>query len=383
MTVFKGYMKIIKSNTKLIIMYIAIFMGITIMIQMSTKSSASGSYQAESVKIGVVDNDGGTLAKGLAEYLDKFHTLTYMEDDKEVLQENLFYENIAYVVKIPSGFEEKCLENNEQIPVTKKPGSYTSFYVDQQINSFMNNVKTYYAAGYSVEEALNETLHVEEPKITMLDKSGNAGETPGYTYYYQYVPYLMLCVLCYVLGNILSAFHKGDIPKRMQASAVPARRQNLEALLATGIFGIVLWLISVAGGIIIYRKEFLQSPAMFYYILNALIMLFVALAIAYMVGMMTNNANALSGIVNTLSLGMCFLCGVFVPMDILSSEVKTFSQFLPVYWYERVNSTLADFGTITGSVRVEVLKGMGIQLVFAVAIICVAMAISKKKRVGK
>ena len=382
MTVFKGYMKIVKANIGLILMYLVIFLGITMMIQAVTKDTGGGSYSAESVQIGIVDEDGGVLAEGVKDYLGQFHDVTLMENDKEKLQESLFYRNLEYIVKIPGGFEEKCLEDGEKLEVTKVPGSYTSFYVDQQITSFLNSVKTYYAAGYSASDAVDSALGRQDASIKMMDINGNAGEIPGYTYYYRYIPYLLLCVLCYVLGNILSAFRKGDIPKRMQASAVSSRRQNLEALLAAGILGGALWAVCIAGGFLLYGKELLKSSSIPYYLINSLALLFVVLALAYLVGMLTSNTNALNGIVNTISLGMCFLSGVFVPLDILNKEVKTVAQFLPIYWYEKVNDTLSQFGNITGSVRAEVLQSIGIQLVFAAAIVCVAMALSKKKRIA-
>lgn len=382
MTVFKGYMKIVKANIGLILMYLAIFLGITMMIQAVTKDTSSGSYSAESVKIGIVDGDGGVLAEGLKEYLGQFHDLISMENNKEKLQESLFYRNLEYIVKIPDGFEEKCLKDGEKLEVTKVPGSYTSFYVDQQITSFLNSVITYYSAGYSASEAVETALDREDARITMMDINGNAGEIPGYTYYFRYIPYLLMSVLCYVLGNILSAFHKGDIPKRMQACAVSSRRQNLEALFAAGILGGLLWVFCIAGSFVLYGKEFLKSNSIPYYLFNSLALLLVVLALAYLIGMLTNNTNALNGIVNTLSLGMCFLSGVFVPLDVLNKEVKTVAQLLPIFWYEKVNDTLSQFGTITGSVKTEVIQSIGIQLVFAAAIVCLAMALSKRKRIG-
>lgn len=380
MTVFKAYMKIIKQNRFLIIMYLGIFMLITIMIQSVTKTQESDGYKAQSVKIGFVDEDGGALAKGLEEYLGKFHQIIPMEADKDKLQENLFYRNIEYIIRIPSGFEEKCLQENEKLSVTKVPGSYTSFYVDQQINGFLNNVKTYYAAEYTVAEAVKAVMEKEGPEVKMLDTNGNAGETPEYAYYYRFIPYLLLSILCYVLGNILSAFHKGDIPKRMQASAVSGRRQNMEALLAAMVLGIALLGICIAVSILLYGKPLVQSGGLIYYLLNSLTMLFVALSISYLVGVLTHNTNALNGIVNTISLGMCFLCGVFVPLDILSKGVKTAAQFLPVYWYEKANDRISEFGTITGAVRTEILQAIGIQLVFAVAIVFISLVAVKKKR---
>ena len=48
----------------------------------------------------------------------------------------------------------------------------------------------------------------------------------------------------------------------------------------------------------------------------------------------------LTGAVNTISLGMCFLCEVFVPMELIGDNVKIVAQFLPAYWYETANNLL-------------------------------------------
>lgn len=109
-------------------------------------------------------------------------------------------------------------------------------------------------------------------------------------------------------------------------------------------------------------------------------MLLVALSISYLVGIVTANQDMLSGIVNTISLGMCFLCGVFVPLEYMNVNVKTVAHFLPVYWYEKTNDMLAQFGSITGEVRTEILQAIGIQCVFALAFLCIAMAIFKRKQ---
>ena len=62
MTVYKGYMKIVKQNKALILLYLAIFFGVTMMFQSVAGSTMPTSYQAASVKVGIVDKDGGPLA---------------------------------------------------------------------------------------------------------------------------------------------------------------------------------------------------------------------------------------------------------------------------------------------------------------------------------
>lgn len=92
--------------------------------------------------------DGGTLAQGLVDYLSGIHHVVLMDNDPEQLQENLFYRNVEYILQIPADFYETCMVNGESLKVTKVPGSYSSFYVDQQISSYLNTIQTYLAAGF-------------------------------------------------------------------------------------------------------------------------------------------------------------------------------------------------------------------------------------------
>ena len=104
MTVYKGYMKILKQNKGLILLYLIIFFSVTMMFQAVAKNDIPGNYQAESVKIGIVDSDGDPLARGLISYLEHFHKVTLLADDTAAMQEKLFY-RLKEVCKLPEGIE--------------------------------------------------------------------------------------------------------------------------------------------------------------------------------------------------------------------------------------------------------------------------------------
>ena len=382
MTVYKGYMKIIKQNKGMILLYLIIFFGITAIFQAAAKKENYSSYQAESVKIALVDADGGPMAEGLKNYLENFHEVTMMEDTPEVLQENLFYRNVEYIIRIPEDFFERCVVNDEKVPVTKVPGSYTSFYVDQQISSYLNTIQTYLAAGFSQEKAIQAVKKETHEPVTKLTFDSGTSDTSPYTYYFRYIPYLFLGALCYTMGYILMAFKKGDIQKRMEASAISVRRQSVEGLLATGMIGVILWLIGFLGVTFMYGSRFWQSGLCVYYILNTFTMLIVALSLSYLIGMFITNSNLLSGVANLVSLAMCFLCGVFVPMDVMDKSVLKFAQFLPVYWYEQVNEILSRHHTLSPELLGQVLIGIGIQLLFAAAFISLILVVSRYRKEG-
>lgn len=373
-------MRIIKKNTGLILLYLGIFFGVAMALQAAAGKESYTSYESEKIKIGVVDKDSGPLAEGLTKWLKNTHHVTMLGDSREKLQEELFYRNVEYIVVIPENFYESCMVNGESISVTKVPGSYSAYYVDQQLESCLNTMRTYLKAGFSEEEAAEAILDEKRGEVTMLDMDGNGRSTPAYIYYFRYMPYLFLAVFCYVMGYVLMAFKKGDIPKRMQASAVSSRRQNLEGLLAMSVMGGGLWGIGMLGVLIMYGKDFLGSANQKYYVLNTLVMMTVALSLSYLIGLFVKNSNMLSGIANILSLGMCFLCGVFVPMNVMDKNVLKVSQFLPVYWYETVNETLGSYSHLTEEAAASVWKGIGLEALFAVAFICVILAVTRYQR---
>ena len=380
MTVFKGYLKILKKNLGMLLMYLMIFFAIAIALQTAARKEHLGTFEKTRINIAVADRDQSELSQGLIRYLSTIHNVSEISSEPSVMQEELFYRNASYIVQIPENFYQTCIEEEEPLSVTKVPGSYTSFYVDQQISTWLNSIRTYTAAGFSLKEAMDASMELSASEVTMYEGTENNLETPPYIYYFRYVPYLFLAVLSYSLGYVLLAFQKEDIQKRMRASAVSMRRQNMEGLLAMFMLGTVLWLISAAGVCVLFGKEFLTSPLIGYYILNTALMLGIALSLSYLVGIFVKNSNMLSGISNLLSLGMCFLCGAFVPMSIMNKSVLKIAQFLPVYWYESVNETLARYKNLPIPVAKEIWKSMGIEAMFIAAFVFMILAVSKYKQ---
>lgn len=379
MAVFKAYMKIARKNIWMILLYLGIFFCVTILFQRFVPEGAEG-YTAESVPVGIVDEDGGEAAESLINYIGRTNETILLEDDRESLQEDLFYRNVGYIVRIPEGFMEKCILGEEKIEAVTVPGTYAGYYVDQQVNSYMVYARSYAAAGFTETEIASAMAHRDKAEVTLVDFSGNAGQVPAYTFYYRYLPYLLLSVLGYVMGYILMGFRRGSLPQRMRASAVPERRQSVEGLAASLVIALALWGIGVAASVVMYGQDIYESGKLIWYLLNSLAMLLTALSLSYLVGTLVKSSNALNGIVNIISLGMCFVCGVFVEIDLLSSGVRKAAQFLPVYWYETVNTLLTDHRTVAGSIRSEVLSGIGIQIVFAIAFVCVTLAVAKRSR---
>ena len=380
MTVFKGFITLIKRNIFMCILYLVIFMSICISIQMLTGGKGTTEFEEERLKITVIDRDGGTLAESLKEYLGEKHDLVTLKDDENVIQENLFYRNIYYVLTIPEGFEEKCLDGTEKLKTTKIPGTTSAFYVDQQIDTFLNDVRVLKTSGFTVEEAVEEVKKNGKTKteVTLLDKNGYGGERPAHAYMFQFMPYMMISVLCYIIGFIMIAYRKKEVRQRIRCSATSLFSQNVQLVMGYIVFGIGFWIICMLMPAVLYTKDFLTDRNLGYYLLNSFVMMLVSLSISFCVGVLVEREEIVNGVVNVISLGMSFTCGVFVSMSVLGKGVRAVAHFLPVYWYEIVNETIADNGALSASQQTAVWQGIGIQLLFAAAILGVGMMLSKR-----
>ena len=378
MTVYKGFLTITRRNIRMMFLYLAIFLSISVMVQVATGGNAD-EFEQVSLNIAVIDKDGGELAKGLADYLSHYHTLVDLPDDPSIIQDRMFYREIYYVVTIPEDFEKRCLYGDEMLPVTKVPGSNSGFYVDQQINTFMNDVRIMARSGFPLSDAIQSVIDnsTDKAKVTLIDKNGFGGQQPLHAFMFQYMPYILISILCYSMSYIMIAFRNQDVKRRMMCSAVPARSQNFQLILGFATVGLAVYGICALMPFLMYGKTFINDPNMPYYLLNSFLMMLVALSLSFLIGTLVHSEDVISAIVNVVSLGMSFLCGLFVDLEILGKGVRTFAQFLPAYWYEVANGLLANNSTFSHAQQTSLYTCYGLQLLFAAAILGVAMVISR------
>lgn len=372
MTVFKYFLRMAKRNSGMMFLYFAIFLTISLCVQFVTEGNGMENFQEESLDLAVIDRDGGELAGELTAYLGRRHHLVQIADDTDVIQEELFYRNVQYVAIIPKGFAG-------ELQTVKIPGANSAFYVDWQINQFLSQIEALKAAGYAGEELYEKAAEIEAVKseVKLLDKNGHGGAAAPYAYMFQYMPYIIFSIICYVIGYIMLGFRKKDVRRRMNCAAMPPRRQNVQLVLGHLVLGVGVWAVCMLLPVLLYGKNFLKDRHMPLYMANAFAVTLVSLAISFAISAVVRRDVIISGIVNVLSLGMSFTCGVFVSMDVLGKGIRTFAQFLPFYWYESVNQILAMNGSFTAQQQWGICKGMGIQALFAAAIVCVGMVLDR------
>ena len=196
-----------------------------------------------------------------------------------------------------------------------------------RIDDFINSARVYLAGGYSQEEAMKNVLDTGDIRAEVELESSR--EDLGIYNVFRFMPYLYFSILCFVLGLIQKEYQNIDIRRRLQASSLTLRNKNIQSLLAFFTVGIFSWVLCEGIGVLTCFSEFRSNPNWWLILLNGFTIMLGALAAAFFVGSMARTDAAVNGMANVLSLGFCFLGGIFVPLEMLTGVVRRIGSFSP------------------------------------------------------
>ncbi|MBE5939701.1 MAG: ABC transporter permease [Lachnospiraceae bacterium] len=381
MQVFKLYFKVLRKYIGTMIMYVGIFIGITLgVIVPQAVRNQEKNYTDEKCDFAVFDYDESILSKALTAYLETTHNLKVIKNDnKETIQDELYIMNIHSVIRINEGFEEafKTGKVEEFLETYVIPGTITATLFEQNLNSYLSVVNTYIAAGFSVDEATKKADEVAKTSTEIIENDEKAKAESALSIYFKYASWVFIAMCVSGITVVLIALNKKELRNRIECSAYKFVKMNMEIVLGVVVTGVIICAVFVVAALIVFPEQMLEPKAVLY-VLNALCIMAVALAITFFISKVTDKVPVISLMSNVIGLGMAFLCGVFVPMEFLSDTVIKVARFMPVYW--NIKALQIIDGIQEGSVG-TIFSYMGIQILFAVAILCIGMIIARRKRV--
>lgn len=379
MQVFKTFFKILRKNKHTMIIYIAIYIVLTLIMSSNGAESNTTNFSQVSLDIGVENRDKGELGSALVEYISRKNNIKDIPKEREALLDEMYYREIQYVLVIPEDFTEKFLagEREEVIEGTVVPGNGTAFLAEMEIEEFLKTLGMYVDGGFEPARAAEQALldMEQETQVEFLNQE-DGKERPKASYYFQFIPYIFLCMMIMSLSIVLMKFNQKDVDARNKCSAMSFTKRNLQMVLGSigvmlteyGLFMILAW------GM---YPDYMESIQGFLSALNSLMYMLVCLSIAFLVSRLAKNDGELNMIANVLGLAFSFLGGAFVPMEIMNEGIKKVSKFFPSYWYTVSNEaiwkleSLADAG--------EIYRNILVTGAFGVAVIAAAMAFNRLK----
>ena len=385
MQVFKTFFNIAKSHMTKAIIYIIIFFSICLAMSKTAKKEKEANFTASSINICVFDKDNSKASKALIKYLSKYHTLT--TDLKNVkdsyLQDSLYYAKFQYILTINKGYEDSILKKDGQdsLSHTTLSDTMSTVYATGQIDRYISSVRMYLAGGYDLNTALLKSSKLYDNKnyITSTDYSGNKKSTSNFFYYFQFYPYILLSILIMCMAPILVSFNSKGVKQRTACSSLKPLSKNFQLFGASIIYSLVIWLIFMLASMVVFSpKEFFSKTGLLA-CLNSFSFLIFSITITLIIGCFNLRDSKLSMVSNIVTLGMSFLCGIFVPQWYLGEKVLSVARFLPAYWYIKNNNMLAGFSSTPVSYS-SFFTNLSIQLLFALAMLVMFIALNRQMK---
>lgn len=387
MQVFKLFFKIAKKRMSAVLIYLGIFGILLIVMSMNAGENNEKNFSVSPLKLYIIDEDNSTSSKALTDFLSKSHTLIDLDTkDKNIIQDNLYYQEIDYVLTIKKDFEKKLEEGDtgNLLSHSKLSDNVNSYFAGQQIDEFMSTVTLYISGGFPLDEAFNRTTKqlLDKSDINIIDfeEKQDTSRSDNLFYYFQYVPYIMLSILIVGMAPILIILNKKDIKSRINCAALTLRSRNTQLTMGCIIYSFILWVLFIALGGFYGGFNVLFSVKGLLGALNSLLFLIISAAISLLVSLFAKNTNILNMFSNVIGLGMSFLCGIFVPQWLLGDTVLAISRFLPAYWYIKTNNMVSGFSGEAMSYS-NYWTYIGIEALFFVAIFGIYLLASKQKKV--
>lgn len=378
MTVFKAFLKVLNKNKMIIILYtvILIFFG---GFNMQT-SENSTNFEASKPDILIINQDKEEgLTKNLITYIKENSQIVEIKDDEQAIDDALFYRDVNYIIYIPENYREDLLAGkNPEIPI-KSTGDYQASLAEMMLERYIKVANLYQNSitdENELMEKINQTLakQTEVEIISQLDTN----HLNKATLYYNFANYSILAGCVYVICLILSSFKEKKIAKRTVISSMNYKVHNRKLLLSNSLFAMILWLFYVLVSFVLIGEIMFTIHGLIYMV-NSLVFTICAITIAFLIGNVVNNKNAINGIVNVVALGSSFLCGAFVPMEWLPDFVLKIAHVLPSYYYIKSNELLKELEVVNFETLQPILTNMAVILVFAIAFIILTNIVTKKK----
>lgn len=385
MQVFNAYFKIIKKNFASMAIYLIIFLLLTVLLStLNTNNNTSGFTGSKTKLTFFNDDENSPLINGFKNYLSENAILVSIEDNKEKIQDALFFRNTEYIIRVPKGFTKSLLEKKEMsLEKISVPLSAGSVFTDALINKYFNSAKLYINSGTEtdqnkivqyVKNDLNTKVAVEVKSFGTKDSLNES-----IVYYFNYFSYSLFAILILGVSTIMMVFNKKDLRMRNTSSPLTIKSMNFQLLLGNMLFALLTWLLLVSFSFILFNKTIFTLSTV-YLLINSFVFTLACLSISFLIGNLIKGRNAQQAVANVFTLGTCFISGVFVPQALLGKSVLTLASFTPTYWFVKANNQIGAIVNFNSQNLTPIIYNMLIVFGFAVATLAVSLVVIKYKR---
>ena len=379
MTVFKTFWKIIKKYKGTIILYTVMLVSFG-GINLSSKE-ASLNFTNEKPDVLIVNQGENIgLTKNLIDYLIQNTNIVQIENSEEKRNDALFYRDVNYIIYINDDYREKILNRENVTLDIKSTNDYSAHLAEMILNKYLtvqNLLRAYTTNEQELTNKINKTLK-EETKVVVSSKVDKTSENKV-SRYFNFASYSILAAIIFIITLVMTSFKEKTINKRITVSSMNYKKHNNLLLISGLAYVLVLWLLYTLLAIILLKSSVLNTKGLLY-ILNSLVFSLSALTFALLISTLLKNKDAIGGIVNVVALGSAFLCGAFLPVEYLGSNVLKLAHIFPAYYYINTNNKIMSAEIIDKTLLTNILPNTLTLILFMILFIIINNLITKQKR---
>ena len=379
MTVFKAYLKILKKNLGMVIFYTMLmvtFAGLAVNTSDSTKS-----FKDEKPSVVIVNKDEEEgITKEFIKYLKK-NTKVKNIKDEDTLKDAIFFHEVSYVVYIPNHFRQDFINRADPIIDVKTSDDYDASLANMMVSNYLDKAFKYMDL-YNDEEMVIKKLsnYKNEQTKVEIKSTKNVSELDKLAYYFSYANYPIIAGIIYAMCLIISSFNEIKIKRRNIVSSTDYKKFSKDLMVSNFVFTTFMFIIYVALAFILNGSIAFSSNGLLL-ILNMAVFVISTVCMSFVITSLVINKNAINGIIQVVALGTSFICGSFVPMEMLPDSVLNLGRVFPSYYYIQNNNLIKTIDIITLKELKPVFINLGIILIFACIYVILSLIISRVKRV--
>ncbi len=372
MTVFKYLVKAAFRQRLFILMYLVIFLIMSVLTSGGAKQQTS--FERQKANVAVMRLEDSAPAKDLEQYLFSTNKPQRAPKDLSDAKEMILLGEADVVVLLEKGFAADFQANKPAATVLYDNSNMGGHLVENEVFKYLSLLRATEQNGVYDAAKVKEALsHQTELQYLNTDAKGrNLNE--WYGIYYNFAGYVVMALFIAVLGMVMSDFHQEAVRARIDASSKKLLSLQWESYLGQFAVAVVLALFIVGAGFAIQRGN-VAGVDLPRYLLNFAVFSLAALGISFLINNVTNNRNIKAGLSTVVALGLSFISGVMVPQSLLAPGVLQMAKLFPVYYFVKANSP--DMNGLSAAAPY-----IGIQLLFA-ALFFAAGAFFAKMRKDK
>lgn len=379
MIVFKAFWKVVNKYKGTIIGYTVMLL-IFGTLSMSS-NDVTDDFKSSKPDVIIIDNDKSVLSNNLVKYFNDNANILNIDLEEEKIDDALFYRDANYVIYIDEGYEDEVLNGNNPLIKIKSSGDYSSSLAEMLLKRYLKTQRVLHDE-FSDKNILVEKINnsLENSANVELATKINTSELTRLSRYYNFASYSIIAVVMFIICLVLSSFNEESVKKRTIVSSMNYKKYNKYIMLSSILYVLFVVILYTILGFIVFGNIMFSKRGLIY-ILNTFIFAIVALALSLLVSTLVNKKEAVSGIVNVVSLSQAFLCGAFIPVMWMPDSVLKLAHVLPAYYYINSNELLASLEVLGFSNLKPIFINMGLMILFIVIFIILNNIFSKKKQV--